>query len=318
MKVYWTDREGKAPPSNCTFHWRPFSSLSENQKQLERVEKLPSPAKSLATIKKTAVPSKELWIEGIEKSLQMIRENKLQKVVLARCLTLELAEIPDPFAVVSALKERSQGAFLFCLQTPHFAFLGASPERLFSRQGRQIQSEALAGTRKRGETPEEDERLKQELLSSPKDIREFAFVQTYLKECLDPLCEKIEFSPLTIHPTKTVQHIYSPCKGLLKEGISDELLLKTLHPTPALCGSPKKKAFDLILEIEPFERGLYGGAIGWRTCDASEWIVGIRSCFIVGKTVKLYTGTGIVEGSDPLEEWNELDQKLKLYDGIFL
>ncbi|HLI93964.1 MAG TPA: chorismate-binding protein, partial [Puia sp.] len=65
-------------------------------------------------------------------------------------------------------------------------------------------------------------------------------------------------------------------------------------------------------------RGLYGGAIGWSTQDASEWVVGIRSCFIQGKTATLFSGTGIVQGSDPISEWDELDQKLKLYDGIFV
>jgi menaquinone-specific isochorismate synthase len=259
-----------------------------------------------------------MWIAGVEKALDLIRRKELEKIVLARTCTLELETAPDPFALAAALKEKAQGAFVFCIQSDTEAFLGATPERLFARNQRQIFSEAIAGTRRRGKTAEEDQHLAEELLASEKDLREFSPVQTYLRNALSPLCTTPPtFTPISIHQTQNVQHLYSRCSAKLKETATDEEILLNLHPTPALCGTPKEKAYSVIRELEPFERGLYGGAIGWSTPEASEWVVGIRSCLIKEKTATLFSGTGIVEGSDPEEEWEELNQKIKLYEEVF-
>ncbi len=318
MKIFWADREGKSPPSHCTFHFRPFSAGISSQK-IQIVNHLPKPTPPIKVLRRTFSPNHEKWIEGVKKSVDAIIHQELQKVVLARTVTLELEATPNPFAIAAALQLKAEGAFVFCIQTPEFSFLGASPERLFSRKGKEILSEAIAGTRKRGKTPEEDETLKRELLASAKDMRELSPIQTYLNQVLSPICKApIIFSPISVHAAQNVQHLYSRCSALLNDGITDEEILERLHPTPALCGTPKEKALKLIEELEPFQRGLYGGAIGWKTPEASEWIVGIRSCLIQGKTATLFSGTGIVEGSDPEEEWEELDQKLRLYEGILL
>lgn len=300
MKVYWSDREGKPAPVGAVFSWRPFDAAS-----------LTPPTD------KGYLPSREKWIEVVEKALALIQRKELDKVVLARLCTLELKNTPDPFAIAAALQKKAQGAFVFCLPLGNETFLGATPERLFARRGRTILSEAVAGTRRRGKTLEEDQQLQRELLASAKDLREFTPVQAHLQNALSPLCvAPPTFSPVTVHQTQNVQHLYSQCTATLKDGVTDEEILAHLHPTPALCGTPKQKAFSLIRELEPFERGLYGGVIGWTTPDASEWVVAIRSCLLRGKTATLFSGTGIVEGSDPEEEWEELNQKLKLYDGI--
>ena len=243
----------------------------------------------------------------------------MNKVVLARCEVLELEEKPDPFALTSLLKEKAEGAYVFCLQEGEKAFFGASPERLFLRKDQMLYSEAMAGTRPRGSNTKADALLSQELLSSSKDLRELTPIQTFLNTALNPICSApLLFSPISVHKTQNVQHLYSACQAPLKPYVSDQEILKRIHPTPALCGTPTEEAFRFIRALEPFERGLYGGALGWSTADCSEWIVGIRSCFIIGKTAYLYTGTGIVEGSDPEEEWEELNQKAKIYEGIFI
>ncbi len=322
MKIFWSDREGNPPPPQAVFNWRCFfpgsASPLVKETKIERVEKLPPPASPIRTVRRVLSPEREGWIRGIERALQAIEDKELEKVVLARTCTYELEKEPDPFAIAAALKLKAQGAFVFCFQSAGGAFLGASPERLFVRKKQKITSEAMAGTRKRGKTLEEDEALERELLSSQKDLREFSPIQNYLTQTLSPLCESPPlFLPVSVHRTQNVQHLCSPCTGKLKIGASDEEIVNCLHPTPALCGSPKEKAYSLIRDLEPFERGLYGGALGWSTPEEAEWIVGIRSCLIQGKTATLFTGTGIVQGSDPAAEWDELDQKLKLYDGIF-
>ncbi|MGB7978027.1 MAG: isochorismate synthase [Chlamydiales bacterium] len=316
-KIYWADREGISPPPHCTFHFCPFSSLHEYSSAVRQTD-LPTPA-HFKVVKRRYSPTQEEWKRGVEQTLRLMQQEKLEKVVLARTCTLELEEAPDPFAIAASLKPKAQGAFLFCVQSDTEGFLGATPERLFARNGRNLRSEAVAGTRRRGVTAEEDEALQKELLSSAKDIREFIPVQTYLKNALSPLClTPLSFTPVTVHRTQNVQHLYSQCSGILKKETTDQEILSSLHPTPALCGAPKQKAYSVIREFEQFDRGLYGGVIGWTTSESSEWIVGIRSCLIRGKTATLFSGTGVVEGSDAEEEWDELNQKLRLYDGIFI
>lgn len=306
-----------AAPPGAIFSCHPFFSNDavDLKGPFKRVELLPLPSKSLKIKSRINLPSREQWIQIVEKALSQ----KIEKVVLARCQILELNEPPDPFAIAAALEKNSQGAFVFCLQKKDTAFVGASPERLFARQGNRLITEAMAGTRPRGSTIEEDAALQKELLSCEKDFREIIPVQTFLKNTLCPLCiDTPVFSPIQIYQTNTVQHLYSQIKAELKNPISDDTILRAIHPTPALCGSPQHKAFDLIRQLEPFERGLYGGVIGWSTPEESEWAVAIRACFIQGATVRLFSGAGIVSGSNGAAEWDELDHKLKVFNDIFV
>ncbi len=315
MKTFWSDREGVAPPPHSTFHIRSFDSIEHLSFTPEWVD-LPPP-KTYQVLKKTFLPSFETWKMGVERALDLIHRKILEKVVLGRLCFLDLSETPDPFAIAASLKQKAQGAFLFCAKLGEESFLGASPERLFCRTEKKILSEAVAGTRPRGKNALQDEAYREELLKSPKEIREFNPVQEHIQKTLSPLCkDALHLSPLSVHQTRNVQHLYRTCSGRLKENILDIDILSSLHPTPALCGSPTQEAKQLIQEIEPFQRGLFGGAIGWSTPDKSEYVVGIRSCFLKGNQAILFSGTGIVEGSDPEEEWEELNQKLKLYDGI--
>jgi menaquinone-specific isochorismate synthase len=313
VKIFWSDREGNKPPINCEFTYRSFCSSFSQCCKAEQVE-LPPPAFA-KVVKRSFLPEEPMWKDGVTKALG----TKIPKVVLARSCLLELEEKPDPFALTAALKAVSQGAFVFCIQTEEFSFFGATPERLFKRSGRRLTSEALAGTRKRSENRDEDEMLKKELLASAKDRTEVEFVQNYLNETLTSFCvAPPTFAPFTIHQTQNVQHLYSSCQTELKRDASDEELISALHPTPALAGFPKSKALSFINEIEPFKRGLYGGLLGWSDGENSEWIVTIRSCLLQGNRATLFSGAGIVQGSNPSDEWNELNQKIRLYDTIFV
>jgi isochorismate synthase len=315
MRIYWSDRENHPAPPHSTFHFYPFSG-GKKLVIADRVCTLPAPT-SAKILKRSFSPSKDQWFQLVDKAKKLIFEKNLHKVVLARKCTLVLDHAPNPFAITAALKDKALGAFVFCAQMKDFAFLGASPERLFIRKGKDLTAEALAGTRKRGNTASEDESLKNELLTSAKDLHEFSFIPEHLQTVLSPFCEApLHFSPISVHQTKNVQHLYCQGKALLKIAIADEEIAAKLHPTPALCGAPHKKALRFIQENEPFDRGLYGGVIGWSRPDASEWVVAIRSCQIQANIAHLFSGTGIVAQSDPEKEWDELNQKVKLYESI--
>ena len=305
MNIYWP-----GAPSNAVFFQRPF--LPETPVSVVanavRVDTLPPPASNMRVIRQTFSPTKEEWIAWVEATLREIERGNLQKAVLARCCTLECDQAPDPFAVAAALQQKAVNAAVFCFAEGGQAFLGASPEKLFTRQGRKVASDALAGTGSQ-----------EELLRDEKLLREFSFVQTFIVEQLSSLCREIPaFTPAVVRNTHNVSHLHSQITGTLREEVSDLDLLRSLHPTPALCGTPTGNALAWIRKTERFSRGLYGGVVGWSTRDASDQVVAIRSCLIQGKVVRLYTGAGVVAGSDPEKEWEELNQKMRLYQGIFL
>lgn len=315
MKVFWRGRDKTTPPLHAQFHLRSFCS-QRKETFSPTFTNLADPA-TARVFKKKYLPDYPTWKKNVEKALTLIRKKELQKIVLGRTCILELDQEPDPFALTASLNDG--GAFLFCLQGAEESFFGASPERLFCRNHRQILTESLAGTRRRGNHLEEDLLLKKELLLSQKDHSEMIPVQAYIQKNLSPFCsDPIVFSPLSIHETPTVQHLYSSAQATLNPSVGDEEILSSLHPTPALSGVPKEKAQALIAELEPFPRGLYGGIIGWSTLEHSEWIVAIRSCLLRGKKAILYSGTGIVEESDPEKEWEELEHKVKLFHRTFL
>jgi len=107
-----------------------------------------------------------------------------------------------------------------------------------------------------------------------------------------------------------VQHLYCRFRGTLVDDISDSVLLSKLHPTPAVGGYPREKIQEEIASLEPFDRGWYAGPVGWVGHDAAEFAVAIRSALICGNRVSLYSGAGIVEGSSPENEWDEVENKI--------
>ena len=114
-----------------------------------------------------------------------------------------------------------------------------------------------------------------------------------------------------IRPLANVQHLVTPARGRLRAGVSPDMLLAALHPTPAVCGLPRDAARDWIARLEPAPRGLYAGALGFVDARAAEFAVTIRSAVISGTRAVVFGGAGILEDSDPLEEWNETSWKMR-------
>ena len=306
MKVFWEDSFGNTPPGDAIFSYCPFNRVKPVPfGKITRVQNLPEP-QHYKVRSRSFSPSKEEWIQLIKKT----KSEMIPKVVLARCCSLECEEAPDPFAVLASLKKKGNKGTLFCLSDEKKSFLGATPEMLFSRNKNTIELEAVAGT---GLITDDQ----QEFLNSKKDLSEIEPVITYLIDNLSPICESPpHFGKIGIKQTPNLIHLHSKGKATLKVETDREVIEK-IHPTPALCGLPKKKAMDWIEKHEPFQRGLYGGTLGWSTQNESSWIVAIRCCEIENKTVKLYTGVGIVPLSDPINEWEELNSKMALFEDIF-
>lgn len=266
------------------------------------------------------LPSREGWAQNIQQAIALFEQKKLEKVVLARKTIFSFSQVLKPLSWLLALKQEKNDAFYFCFQlNDSLAFLGASPELLYRRQQRYLESEAIAGTRKRGQEEAEDQLLGQELLQSEKDLREHHLVYQRILAIFQRYCQPIENdSKIRLLKLSRVQHLYHQVRGTLAVSFSDGMLLKEFHPTPAVGGTPREKAISVLTQLEPFDRGWYAAPVGWIGKDAVEFAVAIRSGLFEQDTLSLFTGAGIVSGSDPALEWDELENKMKLFRMRFL
>ena len=153
--------------------------------------------------------------------------------------------------------------------------------------------------------------MEYDLLHSNKDIHEQAIVLEAIKERLEPFSKEINHpnSP-AIKKLSNVQHLYTPIRATMKDGISRTEVLKNLHPTPAVGGFPRNEAVEFIKKHENFDRGWYAAPVGWINASGNgEFIVGIRSGLITKEKVRFFAGCGIVQDSDPEKEWEETNMK---------
>ncbi|MDN3509339.1 MAG: isochorismate synthase [Candidatus Neptunochlamydia sp.] len=270
-----------------------------------------NPLKTPATmINRLDFPPFPVWEHEVNEILQGIKREDYLKVVLARLTQFEFEESLSPYALLKNLEGKNRFSFQF---SPETAFIGVSPETLYRRKKSCIESAAVAGTCPRGKTETRDEMLMNDLINNPKEQHEFRVVKNRIHEALSPLCESLEVQDQKVLKTPTVQHLYHTFQGTLKEGIRDAALIEALHPTPAVGGSPKKEAFDEIGRREQFDRGWYAAPVGWVSPIEAHHLVGIRSALIEKNYLHLFAGTGIVLGSIPSKEWDELEHKIKQY-----
>ena len=258
-------------------------------------------------------PTFDGWQSRIDEALSLIRSEVLEKIVLSRKTVLKFEDALNPIRLASELQTATHDCFVFCFNFKKgSAFVGATPERLFYRQGDRLESEVVAGTRMRGEDPSADEKLAIELLTSDKDQREHDIVRKSIRQKLHKFVNHLSVdSQASILRLAHKQHLKSNVEGTLKSGINDGMLLKRLHPTPAVGGYPTDNALPEIARLEPFSRGWYAGPIGWIGSDSIHFAVAIRSGLINNDELSLFSGAGIVRGSEPAQEWQEVDNKIQ-------
>ncbi len=258
------------------------------------------------------------WADAIDAALSAIATGRIEKVVLARTRRYGCDATIDPVHVLSVLREEEPDAYHLLVESGiGRAFVSASPERLFSRVGRTVRSEAVAGTCARGPDGPSDESLAGRLMSSDKNRREHDIVTRCIESALRPLSTELSAaaSPRIVKCAH-VQHLSTPISGELREGVDDGTVLGRLHPTPAVCGLPLGEARSFIAAHEPSPRGMYAGAVGLVTARESEFAVGIRSALVDGDSLTAFAGAGIVAGSEADSEWLETARKLESFDAL--
>ena len=279
-----------------------------------------NPAAALRSLSAISRPSEHGYMEAVQQGLDLIGQGALEKLVLARCLQLELEDEPDLLNILTRLSERHPASFIYSVPlaaTEHDdrgVLLGASPELLVRKSGNRIFANPLAGSVAFHPDPETNDRNIQALLNSQKDRREHAFASQAVGEALRPFCSQIHIpqtpSVLCAGP---INHLSTVITGELRASDTTVLdLAMALHPTPAVGGTPTIEAVKAIGELETFDRGLYAGMVGW--CDDNgdgEWAITLRCAEIRGKRARLFAGAGIVDGSIPRDELKETEIKLQ-------
>ena len=225
------------------------------------------------------------WHKAIAKSLADIEQGILKKVVLSRRIVIDAAEDLDPGGLLAELALMEEDSFLFGIAcAADRAFIGRSPERLMRWQGDKIAIDAIAGTRKQS-GGDDQLNIATDLQNSQKDSQEHRYVTKYVRSLLQTFCgdfKQVEVEkPLLL---RNVIHMRSQFTGQLRDGRLPLQLLARLHPTPAVCGSPKELAKDMIRESEGFSRGLFAGAVGVVSRSHGEFAIAIRSALVEKKT----------------------------------
>lgn len=251
------------------------------------------------------------WTHAVRTALGRIGEGVLEKVVLSRRIHVSARARIPVWLLLHRLRQGSPDCYHFGFRlTNDRSFVGASPECLFRLKGREIETECVAGTVERGADAATDRQLSKWLLASEKNRREHFYVVEDCLQCLGGMCESMS-ADMTPHVLSlaTLQHLSTEVRGTLKTGIAVGDVLRQLHPTPAVGGTPRDTALAAIRELEPNPRGWYAGAVGWWEPDRAEFAVGIRSAVIAGSEAHVFAGAGIVSGSTPETEWHETQSK---------
>jgi len=256
-------------------------------------------------------PDFDGWRRNVEKGLAAIASGTIEKIVLARRTDYQFDQAIEPVALLHQLMTLNPNAYAFMHQPrPGTAFISLSPERLYRRSDGLLEIDALSSTVPRGITPEDDRRLEKELLESDKLRHEQQLVIDGITAAITPIvCDQPAIGRTSVLKLDRIQHLITPITGRLRDGIGNSEILASLHPTPAVGGTPRDTAVKMIRELEPFDRGWYAGPIGLITEHQAEFAVGIRSLLIHDETISVFTGAGIVAGSDPEAEWHEIDSK---------
>ncbi|WP_322794887.1 isochorismate synthase [Tepidiforma sp.] len=255
--------------------------------------------------------------QAIMAAVGEIREGRYQKAVLAGCRLVPTGGLRPSF-ILARLGAAFPTCCIFSIRAGGLAWLGATPEPLALVHQGKLDLFSLAGSRRRGATPDEDERLANELLASPKERWEHQLVLDAIRGDLAGLATDLQY-PETPRVMKlaNIQHLSTPISARLVPGRTILDVVERLHPTPAVGGWPRAEALDAIRRLEAMDRGWYAGPIGWVDANGDgEFYVALRSALVGGNVARLYAGAGIVADSDPAAELDEIETKLDALRGV--
>lgn len=270
----------------------------------------PAPSDGPSSFTVTAARPPSDWEAAVAAATARIRAGELDKVVLAREITVT-ADAPISIAtVLLRLSQHYAGCFLYLVD----GYCGATPELLVGRSGDVVRAQPMAGTKPRRGDPDADAVLAAELLASATYRQEHQVTIDAVHDTLLAFSSYVDYEPEpSVVPLANVVHLATQVEGRLSHPPASILeLVGALHPTPAVCGRPRDAALAVIDELEELDRGRYAGAVGWVDADGNgDWAVAIRGAEIDGATARVIAGNGMVGDSDPPTELIETRAKLQ-------
>ncbi|MEX2381270.1 MAG: anthranilate synthase component I [Opitutales bacterium] len=261
----------------------------------------------------TSNTRREDFEAAVEASREYIRAGDIIQVVLSQRFEVEGRD--DPLQVYRALRSINPSPYMFCLELGDVALAGSSPEVHVRNEDTRVDIRPIAGTRKRGATPSEDQQLEADLLADPKERAEHVMLVDLARNDIGRVCEcgSVDLSEfMIIERYSHVMHIVSNVRGALRPDKNSYDLMRATFPAGTLSGAPKIRAMELIAELEPDRRGPYGGAVGYFGFDGNlDCCITIRTCFFAGDKTYVQAGAGLVADSVPATEFEESVNKAK-------
>jgi anthranilate synthase component 1 len=262
--------------------------------------------------------AKEDYLAAVRKAKEYIAAGELMQVQVGQRITKPYRD--SPLSLYRALRSLNPSPYMYFYNFGDFHVVGASPEILVRQEKRGdderiVTIRPLAGTRPRGNTPERDAELATELLNDPKEIAEHVMLIDLARNDVGRIAEIGSVSvtdKMAIEKYSHVQHIVSSVEGKLKPGVTNFDVLRATFPAGTLSGAPKVRALELIDELEPVKRGLYGGAVGYLSFSGEmDLAITIRTGVIHDGNLYVQAAAGIVADSVPEAEWQETENKAR-------
>ncbi len=251
--------------------------------------------------------SKKEYIAGVEKAKQYILEGDIFQVVLSQRMEMKFRD--DSFDLYRMLRVINPSPYLYYLNIDGLQILGSSPEMLVRLENGIVETRPIAGTRRRGVSPEEDERLEKELLADEKELAEHLMLVDLGRNDVGRISEygSVEVSQfMTVEKYSHVMHIVSNVRGRLKKGMTAVDALYACFPAGTLSGAPKIRAMEIIAELEPLKRGVYAGAVGYLDFSGNlDSCIAIWTIVVKDGMAYFQAGAGIVNDSVPEKEFQE-------------
>ena len=276
------------------------------------------PHDAFAEMQLRSEPEPDDYATAVARATQRIRAGELRKIVLARTMLVNAGRALDAKQLLWRLRAVDADCYAFAAPQPDPAvrsvLVGATPELLVRRRGRVVEATPLAGSAQRFGDARRDRLSADRLFDSHKEREEHALVVEDVERVLGAFCERLErpHEPELLG-TANVWHLATPFRGRLHDPSVTALeLVAALHPTPAVCGTPREAAREVLEKLEPIDRGGYAGPVGWMDANGDgEWAIALRCAEVTGSTARLFAGAGIVADSVPEAEFDETERKFR-------
>jgi len=259
------------------------------------------------------ITSRKAFISAVNRCREYISDGDIFQVVLSQ--RLEQHASLRPFDFYRSLRMVNPSPYMYFLRCGDFDVIGASPEMLIRVEDGMVETRPIAGTRRRGETKEEDLRLEKELLNDTKERAEHLMLVDLGRNDLGRISDFGSVSVdqyMVVEKYSHVMHLVSSVQGRLREGLTAIDALFSCFPAGTLTGAPKIRAMEIIAELEPVKRGIYGGTVAYIDFTGNlDSCIAIRTIVQKGNTVRFQAGAGIVYDSVPEREYEETFEKLR-------